>query len=166
MSSNDGTRSADAYESWLAQHSFPVSLNWLTSRGGTFLGKMLLVNQANDHGEITACGVADSMAYDAKDRIEARLEQRCRHRRRTAKFLPWATRRLLTARRRVTRLVGADDDATGDRRVTQRRPAQGGVFQQCVCRETHCWPVFEGFRACFRLLDVAVDARISPADKV
>jgi hypothetical protein len=26
--------------------------------------------------------------------------------------------------------------------VTQRRPAQGGVYQQCVCREVHCWPVF------------------------
>jgi len=43
----------------------------LTSRGGTFLGKMLLVNQANDHGEITGSGVADSVAHDAKDRIEA-----------------------------------------------------------------------------------------------
>jgi hypothetical protein len=31
---------------------------------------MLLVNQANDHGEITGSGVADSVAYDAKDRIE------------------------------------------------------------------------------------------------
>jgi hypothetical protein len=31
---------------------------------------MLLVSQANDHGKITACGVADSMAHDAKDRIE------------------------------------------------------------------------------------------------
>jgi exodeoxyribonuclease-5 len=31
---------------------------------------MLLVNQANDQGEITGSGVADSVAYDAKDRIE------------------------------------------------------------------------------------------------
>jgi hypothetical protein len=31
---------------------------------------MLLVNQANDHGEITGSGVADSVAHDAKDRIE------------------------------------------------------------------------------------------------
>ncbi len=29
-----------------------------------------MVNQANDHGEITGSGVADSVAYDAKDRIE------------------------------------------------------------------------------------------------
>jgi len=42
----------------------------VASRGGTFLGGMLLVSQANDHGKITACGVADSMAHDAKDRIE------------------------------------------------------------------------------------------------
>jgi hypothetical protein len=42
----------------------------LTSRGGTFLGGTLLVNQANDHGEITGSGVADSVAHDAKDRIE------------------------------------------------------------------------------------------------
>jgi hypothetical protein len=32
---------------------------------------MLSVNQANDHGEITGSGVADSVAHDAKDRIEA-----------------------------------------------------------------------------------------------
>ena len=31
---------------------------------------MLLVNQANDHGEITGSGVADSVAHDAKVRIE------------------------------------------------------------------------------------------------
>jgi hypothetical protein len=70
MSSNDGTRPTDAYESLLAHHFFPVSLNWLASRGRTFLGRMLLVNQANDHGEITGSGVADSVAHDAKDRIE------------------------------------------------------------------------------------------------
>jgi hypothetical protein len=35
-----------------------------------FLGGMLSVNQANDHGEITGSGVADSVAYDAEDRIE------------------------------------------------------------------------------------------------
>jgi len=44
MSSNDGTRSTDAHESRLAHHFFPVSLNWLASRGGTFLGGMLSVN--------------------------------------------------------------------------------------------------------------------------
>jgi hypothetical protein len=70
MSSNDGTRSTDAYESLLAHHFFPVSLNWLASRGRTFLGRMLLVNQANDHGEIIVSGIADSVAHDAKDRIE------------------------------------------------------------------------------------------------
>ena len=31
---------------------------------------MPLVNQANDHGEITGSGVANSVAYDAKARIE------------------------------------------------------------------------------------------------
>ena len=47
-----------------------ANADFLTSCGGTFLGRMLLVNQANDHGEITGSGVADSVAYDAKDRIE------------------------------------------------------------------------------------------------
>ena len=31
---------------------------------------MLLVNQANDHGEIIVSGIADSVAHDAKDRIK------------------------------------------------------------------------------------------------
>jgi hypothetical protein len=70
MSSNDGTRPTDAHESLLAHHFFPVSLNWLAFCGGTFLDRMLSVNQANDHGEITGSGVADSVAHDAKDRIE------------------------------------------------------------------------------------------------
>jgi hypothetical protein len=42
--------------------------------------------------------------------------------------------------------VGADHARNGHLHQSQRRPAQGGVFQQCVCRETHCWRVFEGFR--------------------
>ncbi len=70
MSSNDGTRSTDAYESLLAHHFFPVSLKLVGVPRRKFLGRMLLVNQANDHGEITGSGVADSVAYDAKDRIE------------------------------------------------------------------------------------------------
>ena len=74
MSSNDGTRSTDAHESLLAHHFFPVSLNWLASRGRTFLGRMLLVNQANDHGEITGSGVAASVAYDAKVRIDVSVD--------------------------------------------------------------------------------------------
>ena len=70
MSSNDGTRPTDAYESLLAHHFFPVSLKLVDVPRRKFLGRMLLVNQANDHGEITGSGVADSVAYDAKDRIE------------------------------------------------------------------------------------------------
>jgi len=35
---------------------------------------MLLVNQANDHGEITVSGVADSVAHDAKDRIDVGVD--------------------------------------------------------------------------------------------
>jgi hypothetical protein len=116
MSSNDGTRSTDAHESPLAHHFFAVSLNWLASRGGTFLGGMLLANQANDRGEITGSGVADSVAHDAKDRIEVRLERRYPHRRRTAKFLPWAARRLSAARRRTACFLGADDDGGGHSR--------------------------------------------------
>ena len=74
MSSNDGTRSTDAHESRLAHHFFPVSLNWLASRGGTFLGGMLSVNQANDRGEIIVSGIADSVAYDAKVRIDVSVD--------------------------------------------------------------------------------------------
>jgi hypothetical protein len=33
-----------------------------------------LVNQANDHGEITGSGVADSVAYDAKVRIDVGVD--------------------------------------------------------------------------------------------
>ena len=102
MSSNDGTRSTDGYESLLAHHFFPVSLKLVDVPRRKFLGGMLSVNQANDHGEITGSGVADSMAYDAKDRIEARLEQRCRHRRRAVEFRRRAARRLSAARWRVT----------------------------------------------------------------
>ena len=36
---------------------------------------MLSVNQANDHGEITGSGVADSAAHDAKDRIEVIIDR-------------------------------------------------------------------------------------------
>jgi hypothetical protein len=42
--------------------------------GGTFLDRMLSVNQANDHGEITGSGVADSVAHDAKDRIDVGVD--------------------------------------------------------------------------------------------
>ena len=142
MSSNDGTRPTDAYESLLAHHFFPVSLNWLASRGRTFLGRMLLVNQANDHGEITGTGIADAVAYDAEDRIEV--------------IVDWKS--------------GVDIDAerlnSYHRQLGAYRRPRSRVYQQCVCRETHCWPVSEGFRACFRRLGAAVDARISPADKV
>ncbi len=54
--------------------SSPCLQNWLTSRGGTFLGGMLLVNQANDHGEIIVSGIADSVAYDAKVRIDVSVD--------------------------------------------------------------------------------------------
>jgi len=74
MSSNDGTRPTDAHESLLAHHFFPASLKLSASRSGTLLGGMLLVNQANDHGEITVSGVADSVAHDAKDRIDVGVD--------------------------------------------------------------------------------------------
>jgi hypothetical protein len=70
MSSNDGTRPTDAYENRLAHHFFPASLKLVDVLRRKFLGGMLSVNQANDHGEITGSGVADSVAYDAEDRIE------------------------------------------------------------------------------------------------
>jgi len=76
MSSNDGTRSTDAYESLLAHHFFPVSLKLVDVPRRKFLGGMLSVNQANDHGEITGSGVADSAAYDAKDRIEVIIDRK------------------------------------------------------------------------------------------
>ena len=76
MSSNDGTRSTDGYESLLAHHFFPVSLKLVDVPRRKFLGGMLSVNQANDHGEITGSGVADSAAYDAKDRIEVIIDRK------------------------------------------------------------------------------------------
>ena len=33
-----------------------------------------MVNQANDHGEITVSGVADSVAHDAKVRIDVSVD--------------------------------------------------------------------------------------------
>jgi hypothetical protein len=116
MSSNDGTRSTDAHETPLAHHFFPVSLKLVDLPRRKFLRRMLLVNQANDHGEITGSGVADSVAYDAKDRMEARLEQRCRHRRRAVEFLPWAAQGLSAAHWRTACFLGADDDGGGDSR--------------------------------------------------
>jgi hypothetical protein len=129
MSSNDGTRPTDAYESLLAHHFSPVSLNWSASRGGTFLGGMLSVNQANDHGEITGSGVADSVAYDSKDRIEVRLERRYPHRRRAVEFLTRAARRLPAAQWRITWFLGANDARKSDRRVSQSRAARAGVYR-------------------------------------
>jgi hypothetical protein len=35
---------------------------------------MLSANQANDHGEITGSGVADSVAHDAKVRIDVGVD--------------------------------------------------------------------------------------------
>jgi len=88
-----------------------------------------LVNQANDHGEITGSGVADSVAHDAKDRIEARLEQRCRHRRRAVEFRLRAAWRVSAAHWRAACMVGADDDGGGDRRVSRRRAALVHVYR-------------------------------------
>ena len=76
MSSNDGTRSTDAHESPLAHHFFPLSLKLVDVPRRKFLGGMLSVNQANDHGEIIVSGIADSVAYDAKDRIEVIIDRK------------------------------------------------------------------------------------------
>jgi len=74
MSSNDGTRPTDAYESLLAHHFFPVSLKLVDVPRRKFLGGMLSVNQANDRGEIIVSGIADSVAYDAKVRIDVSVD--------------------------------------------------------------------------------------------
>ena len=74
MSSNDGTRSTDAYENRLAHHFFPASLKLVDAPRRKFLGGMLSVNQANDRGEIIVSGIADSVAYDAKVRIDVSVD--------------------------------------------------------------------------------------------
>ena len=128
MSSNDGTRSTDAHKSRLAHRFFPVSLNWLASRGGTFLGGMLSVNQANDHGEIIVSGVAYSAAHDAKVRIEVIVDWNSGFDIGAGRLNSY--RRQLGAYQRrggASRGVAAADDGTDDRRVSWRlavgRPA-------------------------------------------
>ena len=89
---------------------------------------MLFVNQANDHGEIIVAGIADAVAYEAEGRVEARLEQRCRHRRRTAKFLPWAEPGAY--QRRASASHGLLAPMTrGHRCVTQPRAALVHVYR-------------------------------------
>jgi len=91
---------------------------------------MLLVNQANDHGEITGSGVADSVAHDAKDRIEGSVDWNgdihIDGGRLNSDF-----GRLGAYQRRSGALhgVGADDAGRSHRRVSWRLAARGGVYR-------------------------------------
>jgi hypothetical protein len=122
MSSNDGTRSTDACESLLAHHFLPVSLKLVDVPQRKFLGGMLLVNQANDHGEITGSGVADSAAYDSKDRIEVIIDRKSGVDIDVERLNSY--RGQLGAYRRragASHGAGADDDGGDDSRVSQPR---------------------------------------------
>ena len=124
MSSNDGTRSTDAHESRLAHRFFPVSLNWLASRGGTFLGGMLSVNQANDHGEIIVSGVAYSAAHDAKVRIDVSVDWNGDIHIDGGRLNSYRGQLGAYQRRSgAAHGVGADDDGGDDSRVRPRRGA-------------------------------------------
>jgi hypothetical protein len=88
---------------------------------------MLSVNQANDHGEITGSGVADSVAHDAKDRIEVITDWNSgvdidAGRLNSDRGQLGAYRRRASA----SHGVGADDDGGDDSRVSQPRAARGG----------------------------------------
>ena len=91
---------------------------------------MLLFNQANDHGEITGSGVADSVAYDAKDRIEVIVDWNS--------GVDIDVERLNSYRGQLgayQRRSGASHGLLApmtmaeDIRVTQPRAARGGVYR-------------------------------------
>ena len=89
---------------------------------------MLLFNQANDHGEITGSGVANSVAYDAKDRIEVIVDWNS--------GVDSDVERLNSYRGQLgayQRLSGASHGLlapmTRGHSVTQPRAARGGVYR-------------------------------------
>ena len=129
MSSNDGTRPTDAHESLLAHHFFPVSLKLVDVPRRNISRRTLLVNQANDHGEITGSGIADSAAYDFKDRIEVIIDRKSGVDIDVERLNSYRGQ-LGAYRRRAggSHGVGADDDGRDDSRVSQPRAARGAAF--------------------------------------
>jgi hypothetical protein len=166
MSSNDGTRPTDAHESLLAHHFFPASLKLVDVPRRKFLGRMLLVNQANDHGEIIVSGFADSVAHDAKDRIEVRLERRYRHRRRAVEFLTRAAPGLPAAQWRITWFLGANDARKSDRRRASgipREPAYIDSTFVLMCTIGRFLGLSALFSPARRRHGVAMDAGLAPS---